>query len=121
VAQFTILFVDDDGALRELVRQILVEQGFRVLTAMDATDALAILARQPVDVLFTDIVMPGKSGVELAAEARRLRPGLRVLFATGYAQKAVEREAMRLGKTLLKPVRRAEMIREIKTLLPGAA
>src|SRR5215471_20781991 len=59
--------------------------------------------REHVDVLFTDIVMPDQDGIELAREARLLRPGLQIMFATGYATRAVDAAA--LGKVLLKPMR----------------
>ena len=68
--------------------------------------------------LLTDIVMPGKTGVDLAAEAKRLRPEIKVLFVTGYAPRATEQAAMRLGKTLYKPVRAPELFREVRALLP---
>lgn len=115
-----ILFVDDERALRDFVAHVLTTSGFRVLTASDGAEALSIIAAQPVDMLFTDIVMPSRNGVELAEQAKRLRPQIRVLFVTGYAQRATEQAALRLGRTLFKPVRIPEILREVKALFAAA-
>jgi len=86
-----ILVVEDEAPVRELVAAALQESGYAVEQAADAEVALQILERgAPIDLLFTDIAMPGRlNGVELALEARRMRPGLPVLFATGYSDRAV--------------------------------
>jgi CheY-like chemotaxis protein len=113
----TILFVEDETAVREVVIRMLVEKGFQVFACADGAAALRILRERRVDLLFTDIVLPTINGVELARQARRLRPGIKVLFTTGYAQKAAEAEALRLGKILLKPWRQTDLIAELKSLL----
>lgn len=118
---FTILFVEDDSAVRDVVARMLLDHGFRVFTATNAYEALRIVNEHHVDVLFTDIVLPGLSGIRLAAQARLIRAGLKVLFSTGYAQKAADRDAMRQGKILLKPWRHADLIRELRTLLGSPA
>jgi CheY-like chemotaxis protein len=96
-AAYTILFVEDETPVRDLVIRILSEKGFRVFAASDAHEALRLLAAHPIDLLFTDVVMPGMDGVQLARQAKRLRPTIKVLFTTGYAQRAAERQAMRLA------------------------
>jgi two-component SAPR family response regulator len=63
----------------------------------------------------------GRVGVQLASQAKAMRPGIRVLFATGYVQRATERGAMRLGRLLYKPLRQAEVIREVEAVLGVAA
>jgi CheY-like chemotaxis protein len=113
----SILVVDDDSAVRDLVMRMLSEKGFGVLTADRAHEALQILGRRPVDLLFTDLIMPGMDGVDLAKEARRLRPGLKVMFATGYAQVAAKREALRHGRVLYKPLREPELMQAVRQLL----
>src|SRR5260221_11119792 len=75
------------------------------------------LAERPVDVLFADIVMAGIDGVRLARQAKLMRPGIKVLFATGYPQKATERNAMHVGGVLYKPLRAVEVVREVEALL----
>ena len=112
----TILFVEDESSVRDVVVRMLAEKGFEVVACADGTAALRILGERQVDLLFTDIVLPSMNGVELARQARRLRPGLRVLFTTAYAQKAAETEALRLGKILLKPWRRTELFAELSSL-----
>lgn len=116
-SSLTVLFVEDETDLRNLVMGMLVARGFRVFAAADGIDALHILHRHHVDLLFTDIVMPGFDGVRLAKQARLLRPGLKVLFTTGYVQRATEREASRYGAVLFKPLRHTEIIREIEALV----
>jgi two-component system, cell cycle response regulator CpdR len=117
MAHFTILFVEDDSSVRNVVVQMLSEKGFGVLTANDAYEAIRILADHHVDLIFTDIIIPGMDGVQLAKQAKLMRPGVKVLFATGYAKKAVERDAMRIGRVVSKPLREAEVIREVEALL----
>jgi len=117
-----LLVVDDDNAVRDVVVGMLSANGFGVLTASDGSEALRILGQRSVDLLFTDIVMPGMDGVELARHARQVRPGLKVLFGTGYAQtgyaqKAIERDAIHQARVVYKPFRQAELVKEIEALL----
>jgi CheY-like chemotaxis protein len=86
-----VLVVEDDPEVLEVTVESLRTMGYEVLTAPDGFSALAILRRDPsVEILFTDVVMPrGMNGVELAREAMRLRPGLRVLLASGYPMTAM--------------------------------
>jgi DNA-binding NtrC family response regulator len=99
----TVLLVDDDDLVRAPVAEILENQGLRVLTAGSAIEAMRILAQRYVDVLFTDVVMPDVSGIELAKQAKQLRPDLLVIFTTGYFSRAAD--AAQLGKVLFKPMR----------------
>jgi CheY-like chemotaxis protein len=86
----TILVVEDDEALRTYTVDILVELGYGVISAHDGPSALEALGRKQVDLLFTDVVMPGgMNGRQLADEAVRRRPGLKVLFTTGYTRNAI--------------------------------
>jgi|SRR5689334_20837940 len=112
----TILFVEDDSAVRDVVVQMLHQRGFAVLTAADAYDAIRILRGRHVDVLFTDIIMPGMDGVQLAKQAKSIRPGIKVLFETGYAQLATTRQAISYGQVLYKPLREVEMVAAIQAL-----
>src|SRR5207302_4361670 len=89
-AAATILVVEDDPDVREMIVGILSDLGHRTLVATNGPEALAFLNRDhSVDLLFTDIVMPaGMSGTELARQASRLRPDLKVLLSSGYAREA---------------------------------
>ena len=105
--RFTILLVDDDDLVRGSLMGLLEAHGCRVLAAASGAEALQVLAQDHVDVLFTDIIMPDLDGIALAKEAKRLRPDLRIMFATGYYSRAAEAEA--LGTLLFKPIRDREL------------
>jgi signal transduction histidine kinase len=85
----TILVVEDDPALRAYAVEIFAELGYQVIEAESGAAALDVLDRRSVDLLFTDVVMPGMNGRELADAATRRRPGLKVLFTTGYTRNAI--------------------------------
>jgi len=87
----TLLVVEDDESVREFTEEALRTEGWTVLSAADPTDALALAAResQRIDLLLTDVVLPGMSGGDLAGRLCSLRPGLRVLFVSGYADEDV--------------------------------
>ncbi len=95
--------------------------GYRIVAATDGRSALAALDETPeVDLLFTDVVLPGgMGGVELAREARRRRPGIKVLFTTGYAERAAVHQG-RLGTDdalIEKPYRKAVLARKLRAIL----
>jgi PAS domain S-box-containing protein len=94
--QETVLVVEDEPALRELATRILVGAGYTVLQAANGKDALALIANHPgpVDLVFTDVVMPGMSGRELVARLSVLRPALRVLYTSGYTEDAILRHGV---------------------------
>ena len=87
----TILVVEDDDDVRAYTVNVLRDLGYRVIEAHDGLSALRLLERQgaPVELLFTDVVMPGMSGRELADEARKIQPDLRVLYTSGYTRNAI--------------------------------
>jgi CheY-like chemotaxis protein len=119
----TVLVVEDDHMVLALASDILSEFGYRLLTAHDATEALAILmGAEPIDILFSDVVMPGgMNGVELAIEARRLRPEIRVLLTSGYPATLLASEHG-LDKTmplLGKPYRLQDLGDSVRTILDG--
>jgi CheY-like chemotaxis protein len=122
----TILVVEDDDFVRATVERQLERLGYNVLSAPDGPSGLAVLrGGAPVGLLFTDVVMPGgMNGVELAEQARRLRPGLPVLFTSGYTETAIGHQG-RLGPgahLLNKPYRQQELaIRVRKALEDGDA
>jgi CheY-like chemotaxis protein len=85
-----ILVVEDEPAVRQFSVDALTELGYRVIEADGATAALRLLDAHPeIAMMFTDIVMPDVNGAQLAELARRQRPGLKVLFTTGYTRNAV--------------------------------
>jgi two-component system cell cycle response regulator CpdR len=110
----TVLFVDDDDLVRDAMSKIIEGKGFRALSAKTASDALATIVQQQVDILFTDIVMPDRDGVELAQMAKLLRPDIKLMFITGYLSRASE--AMLLGPLLFKPLRAHQIEAELAKL-----
>jgi two-component system cell cycle sensor histidine kinase/response regulator CckA len=90
----TILVVEDEAALRRVAEKILVAAGYTVIAAAAGPEALEALdAQSSVDMVFTDVVMPGMSGPELAAEVLRRRPGMKVLLASGFVREAFPQRA----------------------------
>jgi CheY-like chemotaxis protein len=90
-----VLLVEDDERVRAFAEDALSELGYDVISADSATDALARLARNPaVDLLLTDVVMPDLNGRQLAEQALNLKPGLPVLYMTGFTRNAVVHNGM---------------------------
>ena len=111
-----ILLVDDNQALLAVTRRHLETLGYQVIAAMSAAAALAVLeSREAVDLLLSDVVMPGSmDGPELAKAARRIRPKLKVLFVTGYA---VERPEHPGQHVLYKPYDRGDLAQAVREAL----
>jgi PAS domain S-box-containing protein len=119
----TILVVEDDVRVRRVAVARLEDTGYRVLQAETGSEALQMLdLHRDVALLFTDIVMPGgMSGDELAREARLLRPGLKVIFTSGFAEPAVAgRELAAASNWLKKPYTAMEMAVRIRQILDAA-
>jgi CheY-like chemotaxis protein len=87
----TVLLVEDEAGVRQFVTEVLRHRGLDVLVAADAEEALVLSQgrQDPIDVLVTDVVMPAMNGRELARRLVDERPGLRVLFISGYAEEAI--------------------------------
>jgi PAS domain S-box-containing protein len=85
----TVLVVDDDESIRKLVRDILEPLGYRVLTAAGGAEAMALFVGGPIDLLVTDVIMPGMGGKALADAARAEHPRLKVIFISGYPHDAI--------------------------------
>jgi CheY-like chemotaxis protein len=83
----TVLVVEDEPVVRGVILEMLAEQGYRTLEAVDGPSGLRILrANERIDLLVTDVGLPGMNGRQLADQARETRPGLKILFITGYAE-----------------------------------
>ena len=119
----TVLVVEDEDSVCELVRVALTRAGFRILVAHDGTEALMVSASEPgrIDLLLTDVVMPGLNGRELARRFRATRPDARVLFMSGYAADVIAAEGELLGDAdlLVKPFSPDELVERVRTALHG--
>lgn len=92
----TILLIEDDNALRELARQILVSRGYTVLEAASGSEALHLctLFHGKLHLLLTDVVMPGMSGKEVADQIVKLHPRIAVVYMTGYTENSIIRQGV---------------------------
>jgi PAS domain S-box-containing protein len=115
----SVLLVEDEASVRRLSRRALEAAGFRVLEAEDGRRALELVAEAAPDVVVSDIVMPGMSGLELADRIAERYPEVPVLFVSGYADEAVESRPLRsAGRDLLwKPFRPQQLVDRVRQLL----
>ena len=117
----TVLAVEDDPAVLAAVVENLADLGYQVIAARDAAEALQRLrGTGKIDILFSDVVMPGgMNGVQLAAEAARIRPAMKVLLTSGYTGQALAgKEGLPAGLALLpKPYRREELANHLRLVL----
>ena len=91
----TILVVEDADGLRELTRRLLQRQGYTVLVAANAEEAVRLCEQQAsIDVLLTDVVMPGASGPELTRQLVERRPSLKVIYMSGYTEETIVRHGV---------------------------
>jgi CheY-like chemotaxis protein len=120
-AAHTILLVDDEDIFREIARDVLEDAGYRVLAASGGPEARDISRsfQEPIRLLITDVVMPGMSGPELAKRLLEQRPGMRVLYLSGYGNENPEiRQLTETGaRYLQKPVTAPTLSRTIDDLL----
>ncbi len=117
--QFHILVVDDSPSVRLSLCKTLRKQGYRLSEAESGKAALAVLERQEVDLMLTDLKMPGMDGVELTRQVLRICPTLQVILVTAFATVETAVEAMRHGAAdyLKKPVERTELFKVVRKAL----
>jgi CheY-like chemotaxis protein len=117
----TILVVEDDVDVLGIAVEALSDLGYRVLTAMDAREALTVLrSDEPIDLMFSDVFMPGgMNGAQLALEARRIRPLLKVLLTSGYTAAALagEHGLPENLEMLGKPYRRDDLANKLRLVI----
>jgi len=117
----TFLVVEDEGSMREVTGRILERLGHRVLVAGSGREAVEIAAASPVpiDVLVTDVIMPGMLGRRVAQEVERLQPGVRVLYMTGYGRPGLTSDgALEVGMSVIeKPFSAADLLEKLREVL----
>jgi two-component system, cell cycle sensor histidine kinase and response regulator CckA len=120
----TILLVEDEEALLKITAERLSECGYTVLQARDGMHALEIARSydEPIHLLLTDIMMPRMGGLALARSMSELRPGIRILFMTGHAEReASYRDAIRSGaESIQKPFSHEQLTRLVRQMLDAA-
>lgn len=119
----TVLLVEDDVSVRELHRMILEEAGYTVIEAVDGEDALAKFKEEgeTAEILVTDVIMPKVDGKSLYQEIAKVRPGMKVLFMSGYTRDIIiKRGILDNGINFLsKPVTSADLLAKIRDMLDG--
>jgi CheY-like chemotaxis protein len=117
----TILVVEDDDAVRKLVHRALVDHGYTVLDAISAREAVTFCERHKglIHLMISDVILPQMSGRELAKRVQELRPKMRVIFMSGYADDAVAHHGiLEAGHVFVeKPFVPAAMVRKVREIL----
>jgi PAS domain S-box-containing protein len=121
----TVLLVEDEAIVREPAGRMLLRHGYTVLSAANAQEALVIVREHPgrIDLLLTDVVMPGRSGKELSVDVAELRPTTKVLFMSGYSQDVIAHQGvLEEGVQLIeKPFTGDDLLRKVRDVLEGAS
>ena len=119
----TLLVVDDESPNRVTLERLLGREGFTVLQSESGRDALEVVRQGGIDLVLTDLMMPGMSGIELLKAVRALDPGIEVVVMTAYGKVEVAVEAMKEGAYdfLTKPLKRVDLIRCIRKALERQA
>ena len=119
----TILVVDDDVWVRGFARDLLAGEGYRVLEAADGQDAIRVAAEHPgpIDLLLTDVMMPGMNGCDLATGLTTLTPSLKVMFMSAYDRDfLVARGLQPCGPVITKPFTVEYLSRRVRMVLGDA-
>lgn len=111
-----VLAVEDDALVLMMAVEMLGDLGYEAREAASADEALAVLQTEPIDILFTDVGLGGKTGVQLAIEAKQQFPQLRLIFATGHSvvKEMDTYEELRHAVLLMKPFDEAELEQALK-------
>jgi CheY-like chemotaxis protein len=118
----TVLVVEDEPVVRAVILEMLGEQGYRTLEAVDGPSGLNILRGDPrIELLITDVGLPGMNGRQLADQARETRPDLKILFVTGYAESvAISDGFLQPGMEMItKPFDLGNLSRRVRAMISG--
>jgi excisionase family DNA binding protein len=114
-AEGAVLVVDDDVRIRDLIRDIASEQGYRVVGAESGEKALEEMERQRFDLIFLDLVLPGMSGVDTLSAIKNRDPKATVAVVTGYGDDPIALQAMSMGPVVL--IRKPFQVEDIQRVL----
>ncbi len=117
----TILLAEDDAILRKLAKTVLEEFGYKIMEAENGEDAIRVFKENErvIHLLILDMIMPGKNGREVYEEVRKIKPGVKVLFTSGYTAESIHRKGM-LGEGMdfiVKPVSPRNLLKKVRTIL----
>ncbi|MFY9572403.1 MAG: response regulator, partial [Blastocatellia bacterium] len=115
----TVLLAEDDPSSRKIYHAVLNAEGYQVIDAADGNAALALLTSEQVDILLTDVMMPGMSGIELLRRARDIRPELRAIVMTGHTTSEAVIGALRnrACEFLSKPFHNHELLEAVRSVM----
>ena len=121
-----VLLVEDDADNRDLMAEVLDEAGYAVVAAATGAEGLRLLAEQPIDLVLTDVGMPGVGGLEVARAAKRIAPTVPVVVVTGYSDRddITDARGREIDAVLVKPVDPEALTRTVADVLrvhPGRA
>ena len=119
IASSTVLIVDDNETVLDLLDLLLANHGSTVLRAQNGSQCLGIARREPVDLVILDVMMPGMDGIEVTAELRRTMPSLPIILLTAKDDLATRAAAMALGvdEFVTKPIHNRELLARVCTQL----
>jgi PAS domain S-box-containing protein len=118
-----VLVVDDEAAIRDVAHRVLTSAGYQVITAVDGPAALQLLSNPATaaDLLLTDVIMPGMTGQAFAAQAQQIRPGIHLLFMSGYEQQSTTADWPQTETPIIaKPFSRAALLARVAQALAAA-
>jgi CheY-like chemotaxis protein len=120
VAPSTILVVEDEAGIRDLIRKVLTSRGHRVLCAATPEEALTLAAQEPLALVITDVMLPGMRGPQLVETLKQSRPDLKVLFMSGSSENPVANREVSDPNLhfIAKPFTTAFLSRQVEALLP---
>jgi len=119
----TILLVEDEELLRAGVQEVLEIQGYKVISAPDGQQALAILTAESIDLIITDLVMPKMDGVDFVKQLREIKPDLPVIVVSGSTRNIMQRygidsiQVPGANASLPKPFKSVDLIEQVRQLL----
>ena len=118
-----ILIVDDEPIVRESLRDWLVDAGYEVQTAKTGEEGLKILESQEIGLVILDVRLPGKTGIRVLEEMKRMRPDIKAIVITAYASPQMREEEMRLGalQYMTKPIAPDKLERLVKNAFSQAS
>lgn len=117
----SLLVVDDEKLVRWSIQETMGKEHFRVVLASDGTDAIEKIHQERFDVIITDLVMPGKNGIDVARKAKELHPDTKVIMMTAYGSTLDRKEAKKAGVSFFidKPFQINEIKNVISNILSG--